>query len=88
MTILGHMLNTISQLSRDDLSKYAPKVKMFKIDPEKIRDVIGSGGKVITEIIDDCNNVKIDIEQDGRVFIMHTDSMWIEKSCTKNFRYY
>lgn len=82
MTILGHMLNTIPTY-RDELSPYAPKVKMFKIDPDKIRDVIGSGGKVITEIINDCNNVKIDIEQDGRVFIMHTDSMWIEKAAQR-----
>ena len=79
MTILGHMLNTIPTY-RDELSPYAPKVKMFRIDPEKIRDVIGSGGKVITEIINDCNNVKIDIEQDGRVFIMHAESEWIDKA--------
>ena len=82
MTILGHMLNTIPTY-RDELSPYAPKVKMFRIDPEKIRDVIGSGGKVITEIINDCNNVKIDIEQDGRVFIMHADKEWIEKAAER-----
>ena len=82
MTILGHMLNTIPTY-RDELSPYAPKVKMFRIDPEKIRDVIGSGGKVITEIINDCNNVKIDIEQDGRVFIMHADKEWIDKAAER-----
>ena len=82
MTILGHMLNTIPTY-RDELSEYAPKVKMFRIDPEKIRDVIGSGGKVITEIINDCNNVKIDIEQDGRVFIMHADKEWIDKAAER-----
>lgn len=76
MTILGHMLNTISTY-RDELSPYAPKVEMFRINPEKIRDVIGAGGKNITEIINDCNNVKIDIEQDGRVFVMHSDRQWI-----------
>ena len=79
MTILGHMLNTIPTY-RDELSKYAPKVKMFRIDPAMIKDVIGSGGKVITEIINNCNDVKIDIEQDGRVFIMHSEMEWIEKA--------
>ena len=79
MTILGHMLNTIPTY-RDELSKYAPKVKMFRIDPSMIKDVIGSGGKVITEIINNCNDVKIDIEQDGRVFIMHSEMEWIEKA--------
>ncbi len=79
MTILGHMLNTIDTY-RDELSPYAPKVKMFRIDPALIKDVIGSGGKVITEIINNCNDVKIDIEQDGRVFIMHSDMEWINKA--------
>ena len=79
MTILGHMLATIPTY-RDELSPFAPKVLSFKIDPDKIRDVIGSGGKVITEIIKDCNNVKIDIEQDGRVFIMHNEKEWIDKA--------
>ena len=46
----------------------------------KIREVIGSGGKVITEIINQCNGVKIDIEQDGRVFIMHYETQWIDKA--------
>jgi polyribonucleotide nucleotidyltransferase len=77
MTILGHMLNTIPTY-RDELSPYAPKVVMLRINPDKIRDVIGSGGKIITEIINDCNNVKIDIEQDGRVFIMHSEKKWLD----------
>ena len=76
MTILGHMLNTISTY-RDEVSPYAPKVELFRINPDKIKDVIGSGGKTITEIINSCNNVKIDIEQDGRVFIMHSEREWI-----------
>lgn len=82
MTILGHMLNTIPTY-RDELSPYAPKVEMFRIDPNKIKDVIGAGGKTITEIINDCNNVKIDIEQDGRVFIMHSEREWILKAKEK-----
>ena len=82
MTILGHMLNTIPTY-RDELSPYAPKVEMFRIDPNKIKDVIGAGGKTITEIINDCNNVKIDIEQDGRVYIMHSNEEWIKKAQDK-----
>ena len=82
MTILGHMLATIPTY-RDHLSPYAPKVIMFRINPDKIRDVIGSGGKVITEIINQCDNVKIDIEQDGRVYIMHTDEALVEKAKQK-----
>ena len=79
MTILEHMESTIAE-TRDELSPYAPKVEFFKINPDKIKDVIGSGGKVITEIINQCNNVKIDIEQDGRVFIMHSEREWILKA--------
>lgn len=79
MQILEHMMSTISEV-RPELSKFAPKVKMIRINPEKIRDVIGSGGKVIQEIIEKCNDVKIDIEQDGRVFVMHAEMEWIEKA--------
>ena len=77
--ILEHM-NTIISEARPNLSAYAPKVKMIRINPDKIRDVIGGGGKIITQIIEDHNNVKIDIEQDGRVYIMHTDQLWIDKT--------
>ena len=79
MQILDHMMATISEV-RPELSKYAPKVKMIRINPDKIRDVIGSGGKVIQEIIEKCNDVKIDIEQDGRVFVMHSEMEWINKA--------
>ena len=79
LEILSHMLETIPAV-REELSQYAPKVTMFRINPDKIRDVIGAGGKIITQIIEDCNNVKIDIEQDGRVFIMHQDSSWLKKA--------
>ena len=77
--ILEHM-NTIISEARPNLSAYAPKVKMIRINPDKIRDVIGGGGKIITQIIEDHNNVKIDIEQDGRVYIMHTDQLWLDKT--------
>jgi len=53
---------------------------MMRINPDKIRDVIGSGGKTITAIIEKCNNVKIDIEQDGRVIFMHTDMFFINQA--------
>ncbi|MBQ8292717.1 MAG: polyribonucleotide nucleotidyltransferase [Bacilli bacterium] len=82
MQILGHMMTTISE-TRKELSEFAPKVKLIRINPEKIRDVIGSGGKVIQDIIKECNEVKIDIEQDGRVFIMHPETEWIDKAIAK-----
>lgn len=65
------ILKTISK-SRDHLSPYAPKVVTMHIDPEKIRDVIGTGGKVIQKIVMDTG-AKIDIEDDGRVLIFSPD---------------
>ena len=65
------MLDVIDQ-PRPELSKYAPKIIRKNIDPDKIRDVIGPGGKVINQIID-ATGVKIDIEDDGRVFIYAAD---------------
>ncbi|MGM9858677.1 MAG: polyribonucleotide nucleotidyltransferase [Bacilli bacterium] len=77
--ILEVMLSAISE-PRKEVSKYAPKLHQMQIDVDKIRDVIGQGGKVINEIIAQCDNVKIDIEQDGRVMIYHTDKEAIEKA--------
>ena len=71
MHILGIMLDTIKE-PRKELSKYAPKIISFNIDPDKIREVIGSGGKVINKIIDETG-VKIDIDDDGKVFIATSD---------------
>ena len=79
LEILDHM-NANIDAPREKLSKYAPKTATFTIDPEKIRDVIGTGGKVINEIIEKCDNVKIDIEQDGRVVIYHMDYEAIDKA--------
>lgn len=79
IAILEHMVSVIPT-HRKELSEYAPKVEMIKINPEKIKDVIGSGGKVINEIISQCNDVKIDIEQDGRIFIMHSSYEWLRKA--------
>lgn len=70
--IMDNMMAIINE-PRTELSKYAPKVHMMHIDPDQIRDVIGQGGKVINEIIEKSNDVKIDIEQDGTVIIYHTD---------------
>ncbi|MDR3051623.1 MAG: polyribonucleotide nucleotidyltransferase [Oscillospiraceae bacterium] len=69
--ILGKMLETLPQ-PREALSKYAPKIIRFTINPEKIREVIGPGGKMINKIIAETG-VKIDIEDDGRVFISTPD---------------
>ena len=65
--ILNEMRKTISA-PKPELSKYAPKIITMNINPDKIRDVIGPGGKVITKIIEETG-VKIDIEQTGEVFI-------------------
>ena len=72
---------------RKEVSKYAPKTMVFMIDPEKIKDVIGKGGEMITKIIleashvnsvNDINAVKVDLEDDGRVIIYHTDKEIID----------
>ena len=70
--ILGKM-NEVLSAPLAELSPYAPKIIQFTIDPEKIREVIGPGGKMINKIIADTG-VKIDIEDDGRVFISTPDS--------------
>ena len=65
---------------RKEVSEYAPKMVTFKIDVDKIRDVIGQGGKVINDIIAKCNEVKIDVEEDGTITIYHTDKQMIAKA--------
>lgn len=72
MFILNKMLEAIPQV-REELSPYAPRVITMNIHPDKIRDVIGPGGKVIKKIVEDTG-VKIDIEDDGRVMIMSNDA--------------
>lgn len=67
MQILDHMMSTISK-PRTELSVYAPKILTMAINPDKIRDVIGPSGKQINKIIEETG-VKIDIEQDGTIFI-------------------
>ncbi len=74
---------------RKEVSKYAPKMETFMINPSKIRDVIGRGGEMITKIICEASNVtdvnnmnavKVDLEDDGRVIIYHSDKEVIEKT--------
>lgn len=76
--ILNEMRKTISS-PKEELSPYAPKIVKMMIDPDKIRDVIGPGGKVITKIIDETG-VKIDIEQTGEVFIAGIEADMIARA--------
>ncbi|MFB3168719.1 polyribonucleotide nucleotidyltransferase [Neobacillus sp. 179-C4.2 HS] len=78
MHILDSMLATITE-PRSELSKFAPKILTMKINPDKIRDVIGPSGKQINKIIEETG-VKIDIEQDGTVFIASTDQAMNQKA--------
>lgn len=79
LEILNHMATTISTV-RPNLSEYAPKVVTAKINPDKIKDVIGAGGKTINATIEKFDNVKIDLEQDGRLYVMHS-KMDTAKAC-------
>ena len=88
LEILDLMTSVISE-PRKELSPYAPKITMFNIDPDKIKDVIGRGGDMITKIILEASNVKsvndkdavkVDLEDDGRVIIYHTDQSIIDKT--------
>ena len=88
LEILDVIKKQISE-PRSEVSKYAPKTKIFFISPSKIRDVIGKGGEMITKIICDCSNVtdvnninavKVDLEDDGRVIVYHSDQDIIDKT--------
>ena len=88
LEILEVMAKAIEK-PREEVSKYAPKIETFNIDPEKIKDVIGRGGEMITKIILEASNVKtvndkdavkVDLEDDGRVIIYHTDRDIIAKT--------
>lgn len=76
--ILGEMNKVLAE-PRPNLSQYAPKIIRFTIDPEKIREVIGPSGKMINKIID-ATGVKIDIEDDGQVFILTPDAEAAQKA--------
>ncbi len=77
--ILANMMNAISE-PRSDVGKYAPKLTTFMIDPEKIREVIGPNGKMINKIIEACDDVQIDIEDDGQVIVYHMNRDSINKA--------
>ena len=88
LEILDVIKKQISE-PRSEVSKYAPKTKIFYISPSKIRDVIGKGGEMITKIICDASNVtdvnninavKVDLEDDGRVIVYHSDQDIIDKT--------
>ena len=78
MFIMNKLLEQIPE-PRQELSKYAPKIISFNINPDKIKDVIGSGGKTINKIIDETG-VKIDIDDDGLVYVAGTDAEMNEKA--------
>ncbi|MDV3168183.1 MAG: polyribonucleotide nucleotidyltransferase [Candidatus Phytoplasma stylosanthis] len=77
--ILQKMALTISK-SNHNLSIYAPKVKVIHVKTNKIRDIIGPGGKIISKIIEDNDNVIIDIKTDGKIFITHHNIEIVEKT--------
>ena len=91
MQILDVITDTIPQ-PREEVSEYAPKMVTFTINPDKIKDVIGRGGEMITKIIletsnvksvNDVNAVKVDLEDDGTVVIYHSDKKIIEETAQK-----
>ena len=79
MYILDEVMLKELPAPRDNMSKYAPKIINITINPDKIRDVIGAGGKVINKIIAETG-VKIDIEDDGRVFIYSSENESAQKA--------
>ena len=79
MHILDNVLLKAISAPREEISKYAPKIITMSINPDKIKDVIGSGGKTINKIIAETG-VKIDIEDDGSVFIASNDSEGANKA--------
>ena len=78
MEILGKITSAISE-PRKEMSQYAPRIIVMKINPDKIRNVIGTGGKIINEIIDETG-VQIDIEDDGSIFITSADAESAKKA--------
>ncbi|NCN25795.1 polyribonucleotide nucleotidyltransferase [Candidatus Falkowbacteria bacterium CG10_big_fil_rev_8_21_14_0_10_37_14] len=74
------VMNEAIATPRAELSPYAPRLISFRINPDQIREVIGSGGKVINKIIEECGGVSIDIEDDGLVMVCGTDAAGVEKA--------
>ena len=91
MQILDKIAEQIKE-PRSEVSEYAPKTLTFKINPDRIKEVIGKGGETITKIILECSNVetvsdvnavKVDLEDDGRVIIYHTNKEIIERTANR-----
>lgn len=91
LQILDVITDTIKE-PRPEVSEYAPKTMTFMINPDKIKDVIGKGGEMITQIILECSNVKsvneigavkVDLEEDGKVIIYHSDKKVIEDTANR-----
>ena len=78
--ILDNIMLPVISEPRKELSKYAPRILTITIPVDKIKDVIGTGGKVINKIIEEANGVKIDIEEDGRVCIYSVEGQDGEKA--------
>jgi len=81
-----HILENMNQMisePRLEVGEYAPKLHKLQIPVDKIREIIGPGGKMINQIIADCDNVKIDIEDDGRVVIYHHNREAINKAVSR-----
>ncbi len=79
MHILNEVMNPVIAEARPEVGKYAPKIEMIKVDPEKISEIIGKQGKTINAIIDETG-VKIDIDEDGRVAICGIEQEGINKA--------
>jgi len=77
--IMDFMLETIEKPAAQ-VKKHAPKIRVFQIKPEKVREVIGKGGDVINDIIERCDDIKIDFQDDGTCFLTHPDQAMIEKA--------
>ncbi len=77
--IMKNMVACIDE-PRTTVSKYAPKMELISVPVDKIRDVIGTGGKMINQIIEECNQVKIDIDDTGKCVIYHNDQEMLDKA--------
>ncbi|MDO4756228.1 MAG: polyribonucleotide nucleotidyltransferase, partial [Parabacteroides sp.] len=78
-TIMANMMTAINA-PREEVSEYAPKMVVLHIPVDKIREVIGTGGKMINQIIEECDQVKIDIDDDGKCVIYHSDKAALDKA--------
>ncbi len=77
--IMDFMLQTIS-VPNPEVKESAPKIKIIQVHPDKIKEVIGKGWDVINKIIEDCDDIKIDFQDDGKCFLTHPDKAMIEKA--------